>query len=361
MISANNLLILYVGLELLSLALYGLVAIDHNNVRCTEAAMKFFILGALASGLLLYGISFIYGATGGNLQLDKVFYSIHESQGINHSMLVFGLVFIVAGLVFKLGLAPFHMWIPDVYEGSPLPVTTIIGTVTKIAAVIFILRFLINGLAGISNEWSVMLALLAFISVFIGNIIAIAQTNIKRMLGYSTIAHMGFLAFGLMTVSVNGLVSVLFYLLTYVLTALAGFGVLIMLSGGGRECEKIDDLKGLSKTHPMYAGVMLLVMFSLAGIPPLVGFYAKFKILESLVEMGYIRTAIYAVVMSLIGAFYYLRVVKVMYFDDNVSDLKPIRADGITQSVVIINGLLLLVLGIVPTQVLSICAAIVSK
>ena len=361
MISANNLLILYVGLELLSLALYGLIAINYNNIKSTEAAMKFFILGALASGLLLYGISFIYGATGGYLQLEQVFYSIHNGQGVNHSILVFGLVFIVSGLVFKLGLAPFHMWIPDVYEGSPLPVTTIIGTITKIAGVVFILRFLVSGLVELSGEWSTMLGLLAFISLFIGNIVAIAQTNIKRMLGYSTIAHMAFIAFGLMTLSVNGFHAVLFYLLTYVLTALAGFGVLMILSDGGYECENIDDLKGLAKTHPIYAGIMLLVMFSLAGIPPLVGFYAKFKILEALINIGYVSTAIYAVVMSLIGAFYYLRVVKVMYFDDKVLDIKVIKANYVVKSVVIINGLLLLVLGFMPNTILNLCTYIIGR
>ena len=373
MISANNLLILYIGLELLSLALYGLIAINHSRIRAIEAAMKFFILSALASGLLLFGISFIYGATGGNLQLDQIFYVIHENHAVNHAILVFGLVFIVAGLVFKLGLAPFHMWVPDVYEGSPLPIATIIGTVTKIAAVVFVVRFLISALAGLSHEWSAMLLLLAIISLFIGNIVAIGQTNIKRMLAYSTVAHMGFVALGFMVASAEGLFSVLFYLLIYVITALAGFGVLMMLSHSDSECENIADLKGLSKTHPIYAGIMLLVMFSLAGIPPLAGFYAKFKILEALIDVGYMKTAVYAVIMSLIGAFYYIRVVKVMYFeydtqprDTSVAQLSGVisgasSASKVTQSVLVINGLLLLVLGIMPNQILNLCVSIINS
>ncbi|MCC2624853.1 MAG: NADH-quinone oxidoreductase subunit NuoN [Burkholderiales bacterium] len=357
MISANNMLILYVGLELLSLALYGLVAIDRDNVRSTEAAMKFFILGALSSGLLLYGISFIYGATNGHLQLESVYAEIGALMKghVNNASLVFGVVFVVAGLMFKLGLVPFHMWVPDVYEGSTLAVTTVIGTVTELAAVVFVIRFLVGGLALLGPQWSIMLSVLAFLSLIIGNIVAIAQTNIKRMLGYSAISHMGFIAFGLMTTSVEGLSAVIFYVVTYVLTALAGFGVLLMLSRDKYECEKIDDLKGLNKSHPIYAGILLLVMFSLAGIPPLVGFYAKLKILEALVATGYIRSAIFAVVMSLIGAFFYLRIVKVMYFDEQDSEI--IVADNciLGRSALVLNGLALLVLGVVPQQLMVAC------
>ena len=359
MISANNLLILYVGLELMSLALYAMVALNRDSVKSTEAAMKFFILGALASGILLYGISFIYGATG-QLQLEQVFKSIYASGGQNTGLLVFGLVFIVGGLSFKLGLVPFHMWIPDVYEGSQLPATTVIGSVTKIAGVVFIIRFLIGGLVLLSSQWSVMLAMLAFFSVFVGNIIAIAQTNIKRMLGYSTIAHMGFVAFGLMTVTVNGVSAVLFYTIVYVLTALAGFGVLLLLSRDGFECEKIEDLSGLSKSHPVYAGIMLLVMFSMAGIPPLAGFYAKFTILEALIEVGYVKSAVFAVIMALIGAFYYLRVVKVMYFDDKDADLQVSNATFITRSVLVLNGAVLLLIGILPSGLMHFCVRLVT-
>ena len=359
MISANNMLILYVGLELLSLALYGLIALNRDSLKATEAAMKFFILGALASGLLLYGISFIYGATG-ELQLEAVFKAIYASGGQNIGLLVFGLVFLVAGLVFKLGLVPFHMWVPDVYEGSPMAVVTIIGSVTKIASVVFVIRFLIGGLVLLSPQWTVMLAMLAFLSLFVGNIVAIAQTNIKRLMGYSTVAHMGFVAFGLMTVTVNGISAVMFYTVVYVITALAGFGVLTILSRDGFECEKIEDLKGLSKTHPVYAGIMLLVMFSLAGIPPLAGFYAKFKILEALIEVGYVRSAIFAVIMSLIGAFYYLRVVKVMYFEDKCSDIRPSDATLLTRSVLVLNGLAILVIGILPSGLMAYCTRLIT-
>ncbi|MCE3268110.1 MAG: NADH-quinone oxidoreductase subunit NuoN [Burkholderiales bacterium] len=362
MISADNLLILYVGLELLSLALYGLVAIDRDNVKSTEAAMKFFILGALSSGLLLYGISFIYGATNGNLQLELVFQEITQltQNHINSPSLVFGLVFIVAGLTFKLGLVPFHMWVPDVYEGSTLAVTTIIGTVTKLASVVFIIRFLVGGLSVLGPHWSLMLSVLAFLSLFVGNIVAIAQTNIKRMLGYSAIAQMGFIAFGLMTFSVDGLSAIIFYIVTYVLTSLAGFGALLMLSRNKYECEKIEDLKGLNKSHPIYAGILLLVMFSLAGVPPLVGFYAKLKILEALIAAGFLRSAIFIVIMSLIAAFYYLRIVKVMYFDEQ--EVEIITADNclLSKTVLVLNGLSLLVLGIIPEYLMNYCLRVIT-
>lgn len=360
MISADNMLVLYVGLELLSLALYGLIALYRDSAKATEAAMKFFILGALASGILLYGISFIYGATGGYLQLDYVLRAMLNQGDVNQPLLVFGLVFIVAGVVFKLGLVPFHMWVPDVYEGSPLAVTTIIGSLTKIAALVFVIRFLIGGLVLLNPAWSIMLLILACLSLFFGNIIAIAQTNLKRMLGYSTIAHMGFMVLGLVTVNVVGVAATVFYVVSYSLTALAGFGILTLLSTAEFECETLDDLKGLSKTQPVYAGLMMLVMFSMAGIPPLVGFYAKFKILTALVASGFVGTAIFAVLMSLIGAFYYIRVVKVMYFDE---PLKPVRvADScwLTRSVLVVNTGLLVVIGVVPSMLMMYCNSLIT-
>lgn len=360
MISANNLLILYIGLELLSLSLIALVALNRDSIKSTEAAMKYFILSALASGILLYGISFIFGATS-QLQLDKVFRAIYVSGSQNAGMLVFGLVFIVAGLVFKLGLVPFHMWVPDVYEGASLPVTTIIGTLSKIVGVIFLIRFLVGGLVLLSQEWGVMLAVVGFMSIFLGNIVAISQTNIKRLLAYSAIANMGFVAFGMMTISVNGISAVLFYTIAYVITALAGFGVLLLLSAGGFECENIEDLSGLSKSHPIYAGIMLLVMFSLAGIPPLVGFYAKFTILKALVEVGYVKSAVFAVIMSLIGAFYYLRVVKVMYFAEKDVGLRVANSGMAMPLVLFVNGGLLLVLGIFPNGLMQFCVALLSS
>lgn len=359
MISADNMLVLYVGLELLSLALYGLIALQRDNVKATESAMKFFILGALASGILLYGISFIYGATGGHLQLEFIVRSMLISGTNINPLLIFGLVFIVAGLVFKLGLVPFHMWIPDVYEGSPLAVGTIIGSLTKIAAVVFIVRFLIGGLVLASTYWTAMLLVLAILSLLFGNIIAIAQTNVKRMLGYSTVSHMGFVALGFCTASVDGLTSTLFYVITYSLTALAAFGILTLLSKDGFECETLDDLKGLSQSHPVYAFLMMLVMFSMAGIPPLVGFYAKFKILAALVSSGFIGVAVFAVIMSLIGAFYYIRLVKVMYFDEAVKTFEAANVCVMTRAFLLANVMLLLLAGILPTSLIMYCQQLI--
>lgn len=360
MISADNMLTLYVGLELFSLALYGLIALYRDNVRATEAAMKYFILGALASGILLYGISFVYGATGGHLQLEDILRSMLTLGDANAGLMTFGLVFIVAGLVFKLGLVPFHMWVPDVYEGSPLAVATIIGSLTKIAAVVFVIRFLIGGLVLLNPAWSVMLLILACLSLFFGNVIAIAQTNIKRMLGYSTVAHMGFVALGLVTVSVDGVSATIFYVVTYSLTALAGFGILTMLSKGDFECQSLDDLKGLSKTHPVMAALVMLVMFSMAGIPPLVGFYAKFKILAALLAAGYVGVAVFAVIMSLIGAFYYIRVVKVMYFEEPVKTLEMADVCVLSRSVLLVNVALLVIIGVLPSALMMYCNALVS-
>lgn len=361
MISANNMLVLYVGLELLSLALYGLVALNNDNVRSIEAAMKFFILGALGSGILLYGISFVYGATGGMLQLDLIAKAIISSQLQHSILLVFGLTFIVAGLCFKLGMVPFHMWVPDVYEGSSLAVTNIIGSITKIAGVIFVIRFLVSGFIALNTQWSQMLLILAIASLFIGNIVAIKQTNIKRMLGYSTITHMGFIALALMLGSLSSLSTALFYLFVYVITALVGFATLTLLSNDKEECENLSQLRGLASSHPIYAAILLLVMFSLAGIPPLAGFYAKFKILEVLVFSGYIRTAIFAVIMSLIGAFYYLRVVKTIYFDNSESESSLEIANwGIcSRSVLVINALAIIVLGVMPQWLLSYCDSLI--
>jgi NADH-quinone oxidoreductase subunit N len=273
---------------------------------------------------------------------------------------MFGLVFLVAGLVFKLGLVPFHMWVPDVYEGSPLAVTTIIGSLTKVAAVVFIIRFLIGGLVLLNADWTIMLLILACLSLFFGNIIAIAQTNVKRMLGYSTVSHMGFVALGLVPMSVEGVSATIFYVVTYSLTALAGFGILTLLSKDGFECEHFDDLRGLSKTQPIYAGLMAIVMFSMAGIPPLVGFYAKFKILEALVSGGFIAVAVFAVMMSLIGAFYYIRLVKVMYFDEPVKTIAVADACVLSRSVLLVNSVLLVILGVLPSVLMMYCTQLVT-
>lgn len=326
MISGNNFLMIYLGLELLTLSSYALVALRRDNATATEAAMKYFVLGAMASGFLLYGLSMVYGATG-SLDIGQVFKAVNSGQ-IRHQVLVFGLVFVVAGLAFKLGVVPFHMWIPDVYQGAPTAVTLLIGGAPKLAAFAITIRLLVDGLLPLAIDWQQMLAVLAIGSLLVGNLAAIAQTNLKRMLAYSTISQMGFVLLGLMSGVVNGNVEAaavenaysasMFYVVSYVLTTLAAFGVILLLAREGFESEEIADFAGLNQRSPLYAAVMAVCLFSMAGIPPMVGFYAKLSVLQALVASGqaaYIAMAVFAVVMSLIGAFYYLRVVKVMYFD----------------------------------------------
>ena len=323
MISGNNFLVIYLGLELLTLSSYALVALRRDNATATEAAMKYFVLGAMASGFLLYGLSMLYGATG-SLDIGQVFKAVLSGQ-VKHQVLVFGLVFVVAGLAFKLGVVPFHMWIPDVYQGAPTAITLMIGSAPKMAAFAITMRLLVDGLLPLAIDWQQMLAVLAIGSLLIGNLAAIAQTNLKRMLAYSTISQMGFVLLGLLSGVINGQVNSavaenaysasMFYVVTYVLTTLATFGVILLLAREGFESEEISDLAGLNQRSPLYAGVMAICLFSMAGIPPLVGFYAKLAVLQSLLASGqtaYIALAVFAVVMSLIGAFYYLRVVEGM-------------------------------------------------
>ena len=363
MISAASFLTLFLGLELMSLCLYALVALNRDSALSTEAAMKYFVLGALSSGLLLYGMSMIYGATG-TLNLYEVAARSARLVG-NESdrvFLVFGLVFVVAGLAFKVGVVPFHMWIPDVYQGAPTAVTLIVGSAPKIAAFAMAVRLLVNGLPDLARDWQQMLALLALASMAIGNITAIAQTNLKRMLAYSTIAHMGFMLLGLLSGVVDGnrlsadgaYSSALFYMIVYVLMSLGAFGVLLCLSRAGFECENLDDVKGLNRTHPWIAFIMLLLMFSLAGIPPTAGFYAKLAVLSAAVDAGQIWLAVAAVILSLIGAFYYLRVVKLMYFDD---PKVPAQVSGSLGFRVALsaNGLAMLLFGILPSLLMIPC------
>ncbi len=365
MISGNNFLVIYMGLELLTLSSYALVALRRDNATATEAAMKYFVLGALASGFLLYGLSMIYGATG-SLDVSAVFKAINSAQ-IKHQVLIFGLVFVVAGLAFKLGVVPFHMWIPDVYQGAPTVVTLIIGGATKLAAFAIFIRLLVEGMLPLAIDWQQMLMVLSIGSLFVGNLAAIAQTNLKRMLAYSTISHMGFVLIGLMSGVVNGDVhyaanaysSAMFYVITYVLTTLASFGVMLLLARDGFESEEIVDFAGLNERSPLYAGVMALCLFSLAGIPPMVGFYAKLAVLQALVATGQtfnIGLAVFAVMMSLIGAFYYLRVVKVMYFDKPTITTSTKSAPLDVRVVLSINGALLLVLGLLPGSLMALCA-----
>ncbi|KJV27224.1 NADH:ubiquinone oxidoreductase subunit N [Aquitalea magnusonii] len=352
MVSASSFVSLYMGLELLSLSLYSLIALQRDSVKATESAMKYFVLGALASGLLLYGISMIYGATG-TLDLALVAKAI-KAHTANDMLLVFGLVFIVAGLCFKLGAVPFHMWVPDVYQGSATAVTLMVGAAPKLAAFVFVLRILVQGLEAMVADWQAMLALVAVLSMAIGNITAIAQTNIKRMLAYSTISHMGFLLLGLLAGTPDGYAAALFYALIYVLMSMVSFGILLGLSRAGFECETLDDLKGLNSRNSWYALLMLLTMFSMAGVPPLAGFYAKFAVIKAIADIHLYWLAVVSVMMSLIGAFYYLRVVKNIYFDE-AQDTSAIVMRADMKLVLSLNAIALLVLGVVPERVIVLC------
>lgn len=352
MISANNLLILYLGLEVMSLSMYAMIALRRDSKPAVEAAMKYFVLGALASGLLLYGMSMIYGATG-TLDLNKMAWAIFTRQA-NGMVLVFGLVFLVSGIAFKLGAVPYHMWVPDVYQGSPTAVTLFIGTAPKLAAFAFVMRLLVFGLQPLVGEWHMMLVILSVLSMVVGNLTAIAQTNLKRMLAYSTIANMGFMLLGVLAGNPQGYSAALFYVVAYVLATLASFGMILLLSRKGFEAEDLADLKGLNDRSPWYAFLMLLVMFSLAGIPPTIGFYAKLQVISAVVNVGYVWLAVVAVIASLIGAFYYLRVVKVMYFD-SAADNAPILARADSRVLLSLNGLSLLGLGILPGGLMYVC------
>ncbi|HSX92755.1 MAG TPA: NADH-quinone oxidoreductase subunit NuoN [Hydrogenophaga sp.] len=373
MISGHNFLVIYLGLELLTLSSYALVALRRDDIAATEAAMKYFVLGALASGFLLYGLSMVYGATG-SLDIGEVMAAIAGGETTlkgSPQVLVLGLVFVVAGLAFKLGVAPFHMWVPDVYHGAPTAVTLLIGGAPELAAFAIVIRLLVEGLLPLAVDWQQMLAVLAVLSLLVGNLAAIAQTNLKRMLAFSTIAQMGFLLLGLLAGvvqgdganMVNAYSSAMFYIVTYVLTTLATFGVILLLSRAGFESDTIQDLAGLNQRSPLYAGVMAICMFSLAGVPPLVGFYAKLSVLQALLASPsgfHVGLAVFAVVMSLIGAFYYLRLVKVMYFDAP-SQTAPIEAGLDVRSVLSVNGALVLVLGIVPGGLMALCAQAVAS
>ncbi len=369
MISGSNFLVIYMGLELLTLSSYALVALRRDNATASEAAMKYFVLGALASGFLLYGLSMMYGATG-SLDIAAVFKAIN-SGNVKHQVLVFGLVFIVAGLAFKLGVVPFHMWVPDVYQGAPTSVTLMIGGAPKLAAFAITIRLLVEGMLPLAIDWQQMLAVLSVGSLLVGNLAAIAQTNLKRMLAYSTISQMGFVLIGLLSGVVNGNTlsattaysSAMFYVITYVLSTLATFGVILILAREGFESEEITDLAGLNQRSPLYAAIMAICMFSLAGIPPMVGFYAKLSVLQSLVSSGQtpqIALAIFAVMMSLIGAFYYLRVVKVMYFDEPIT-ATTVYAGADVRTVLVINGALVLLLGLFPSGLMALCADAITK
>ncbi len=359
MVSANHFVSLYLGLEIMSLSVYAMVALNRDSATSTEAAMKYFILGALASGLLLYGMSMIYGGTG-SLDISVIAKTIAFSRA-SDALISFGIVFVVAGLAFKLGVVPFHMWVPDVYQGAPTPMTLFIGSAPKIAAFGFIIRILGDGLAGATGDWQGMLVILAVASLAVGNLIAIAQTNIKRMLAYSTISHMGFLLLGILAGTKNGYAASMFYIVTYALTALASFGIIMLLSREGFEADNIDDLKGLNQRSPWFAMLMLVVMMSMAGIPPFVGFFAKLAVLEAVLNAGYTWLVVFAVLMSVIGAFYYLRIVRLMYMDD-ATDRAPIVAGITMRSLLAVNALAIVVVGLLPgTGLMGVCLTAIQR
>jgi NADH-quinone oxidoreductase subunit N len=363
MVSSNNLLVSYMGLELLTLSSYALVALRRDDAVATEAAMKYFVLGAMASGFLLYGMSMLYGATG-SLDISTVSQAI-ATGNVREQVLVFGLVFIVAGLAFKLGVVPFHMWVPDVYQGAPTAITLMIGGAPKLAAFAITMRLLVEGMTPLAVDWQQMMMVLALGSLLVGNFAAIMQTNVKRMLAFSTISQMGFVLLGLMSGVVpggtesaaNAYGAAMFYVVTYVLTTLASFGVILLLSREGFESEEISDFAGLNQRSPLYAAVMALSLFSLAGIPPMVGFFAKLSVLEALIATGSTLSlvlAVFAVLMSLVGAFYYLRLVKVMYFDPPTTTT-PVQAPADVRVVLCVNGALVLLLGMAPGGLMAVC------
>lgn len=355
MISASSFLTLYLGLELLSLCLYAMVALQRDSSIASESAMKYFVLGAIASGMLLYGMSMLYGATG---SLDLQVISQQLSSVTDKTILAFGLVFIIVGVAFKLGAVPFHMWIPDVYQGSPTAVTLYIASAPKIAAFAMLMRLLVGGLLELHVQWQGILIILAVSSMAIGNIVAIAQTNIKRMLAYSAISHVGFLLLGVLSGSAEGFAASMFYIVTYVLMSMASFGMIIIMSRKGFEADKIDDYKGLNQRNPWFAFMMMFIMFSMAGVPPFVGFWAKLSVLKAVVSADLLWLAAVAVVFSIIGAFYYLRIIKVMYFD-KAEETQPIECATDLRLVFTLNACLILLIGLMPDSLIALCKQVV--
>ena len=357
MISANNLLILYLGLELLSLSLYALVAFDRESGVAAESAMKYFVLGAIASGTLLYGISVLYGVTG-TIDIGGLAEYFAASDGLNVPAML-GLAFVTVGVAFKFGAVPFHMWLPDVYQGSPTPVTLFVGTAPKIAAFALTWRLLVEGLGELHGSWQDMVIVLSVLSLAVGNVVAIAQTNLKRMLGYSTISHVGFILMGFVAGTEEGIRAAMFYTLTYVLMAAAAFGMLIVLSRKGFEAENLDDFKGLNARSPWFALMMMMVMFSMAGVPPFVGFYAKLVVLSSVLDAGLVWLAVAGVMFAVVGAFYYVRLVWYMYFTEP-SEAPGLQVPNDLRVVLSANVLGLLALGLFPGALLDLCSRVLS-
>jgi NADH-quinone oxidoreductase subunit N len=355
LVSANSLLTVYLGVELLALSVYAMVAFDRDCGISAEAAMKYFVLGAIASGALLYGMSLIYGLTG-TLDLGELAVRLSTPTSLGVLM---GVVFIVVAVAFKLGAVPFHMWLPDVYEGAPTSVTLFIGTVPKIAYFALALRLLAQGLGGLSLEWTQMLAILAVLTLVVGNVVALVQTNLKRLLAYSTIANVGFIVLGFVAGTPDGYAAALYYTLVYVLVALGSFGVILLASRKGFEADRLDDYKGLHQRDPLLAFAMMLLMFSTAGVPPLVGFWAKLRIFQALWETHHLWLVIIAAAMSVVGAYYYLRVIKLMYFDDPVGEPPPGVAAGGVRLALGLNAAAVLILGVLPAPLLNLCARII--
>ena len=356
MVSAHSMLTVYLGLELLSLSLYAMVAFNRDAYPCSEAAMKYFVLGALASGMLLYGMSILYGLTG-TLDISAIANDLGQQE--ISVPLVFATTFVVVGLAFKLGAVPFHMWVPDVYQGAPTPVTLYLGSASKIAAFAMVMRLLVEAMGALQSEWQGMLIALAVLSLAIGNVVAIAQTNLKRMLAYSTISHVGFLLLGILSGTQQGYAASMFYIITYALMAAGAFGMIILLSRAGFEADEIDDFKGLNQRNSWFAFMMLILMFSMAGVPPTVGFYAKLSVLEAVVDIDMIWLAAVAVFFSVIGAFYYIRLIKVMYFDTAEDEL-PLASQFDLRLGLTANGLAVLLLGIFPGSLMALCHQVIS-
>jgi NADH-quinone oxidoreductase subunit N len=353
LVSAASMITLYLGLELLSLCLYAMVAFDRESGKAAESAIKYFVLGSLASGTLLYGMSIIYGMTG-SLQLDAISDAIQQGLGDNVGV-IFGIAFIIVGIAFKFGAVPFHMWVPDVYEGSPTCVTLFIGTAPKLAAFALAMRLLTEGMGYAQPDWSQMLVVLSVLSMVIGNTVAIAQTNLKRMLAYSTISHVGFILMGILCGTPLGYQAAMFYTISYVVVSTGTFGMILLLSRQGFEADELTDYKGLNARSPWLAGMMAILIFSLAGLPPFIGFWAKFSVIQGLLGAGYAWLAVVSVLLSVIGAFYYLRIVKLMYFDDPV-DHTALGGSTLMRTVLSANALLTLGLGLVPGLLFTLCA-----
>jgi NADH-quinone oxidoreductase subunit N len=356
LISANSLVTLYLGVELLALSLYALVAINRESGTSAEAAIKYFVLGSIASGALLYGMSIVYGVTG-SLQLGAVSKAVVE-LGPNQIGLLFGLAFMIVGIAFKFGAVPFHMWVPDVYHGAPTAVTLFLSSAPKLASFALAYRLLAEGLGGLNDPgWRDMLIVISVLSIVLGNVVAIAQTNLKRMLAYSTISHVGFILMGILAGTSEGYQAALYYTITYVVMAIGGFGMIILLSRAGFEADRLDDFKGLNARSPWFAAVMLMLMFSMAGVPPFVGFWAKLAVIQAVLNVDLLWLAVVAVLFSVIGAYYYLRVVKLMYFDEP-SERRALEGSGAVRFVLSLNGLAVLVLGIYPGLLLALCAKV---